>query len=449
MARSRIAAALGILFIVLFCLSAVTGTATVKEVTATAQMTLPQLFFSLSSASILLIPLAIVTMIAAIVAHLAGQRNVGFMFSVVSFIAFGLFLLLFTLEKLNAALYPAISDALKEGGVKKLKKRDVERIAVQFSPLAFAALACAGASACAAFPRMKEDYERRALHSDLLPYAYIAPQLFFFIIFFITPAVYGVYAAFTKWDLFNEPVFIGLQNFKTLLFDSGNTYFKQLRNGLWNTFRFVIYSVPFCIILPLSLAVALQTKARGSKFFQALFYFPSLLSITTVTLSWRYMFNVQYGVVPKFLGSTVNWFAPPYSWVMLVIVTVWWYGAGNMVIYQSALASIPTDHYEAAAVDGAGPWQKFLHITLPGMRYPLTYTFVITVVAQFNIYGQPLILTGFANNEANAVLLMYIQENAVKKQVAGMSAAMAVILGLCIMAVSAVQMRVMRNNSPE
>lgn len=449
MARSKVAALLGVVFLVLFCLSGVTGVTTVKEITATTQMTLPQLFFSLSTASILLIPLAVVTMIAAIIAHLAGQRNVGFMFSVVSFITFGLFLLLFALDKLNAALYPSLSEALKEAGVKKLKKRDVDEILVRFSPMAFAALACAGLSACAAFPSLKDEQERRTLHGDLLPYAYIAPQLFFFIIFFITPAVYGIYAAFTKWDLFNEPVFIGLQNFKTLLFDSGNTYYKQLRNGLWNTFKFVVYSVPFCIILPLSLAVALQTKARGSKFFQALFYFPSLLSITTVTLSWRYMFNAQYGVVTKFLGSTANWFAPPYSWIMLVIVTVWWYGAGNMVIYQSALASIPTDHYEAAAVDGAGAWQKFLHITLPGMKYPLTYTFVITVVAQFNIYGQPLILTGFANNEANAVLLMYIQENAVKKQVAGMSAAMAVILGICIMIVSAIQMRVMRSNSPE
>ena len=449
MARSRLAAVLGMLFIALFCLSAVSGTATVNDVTATTQMTLPQLFFSLSSASILLIPLTIVTMIAAIIAHLAGQRNVGFMFSVVAFVAFGLFLILFSLEKLNAALYPSISDALKEAGIKKLRKRDVDTIVVRFTPLAWLSLACVGASACVAFPSFGDEHARRELRSDLLPYAYIAPQLFFFIIFFITPAVYGIYAAFTKWDLFNEPVFIGLQNFKTLLFDSGNTYFRQLRNGLWNTFKFVVYSVPFCIILPLALAVALQTKARGSKFFQALFYFPSLLSITTVTLSWRYMFNVQYGVVTKFLGSTVNWFAPPYSWIMLVIVTVWWYGAGNMVIYQSALASIPVDHYEAAAVDGAGPWQKFLHITLPGMRYPLTYTFVITVVAQFNIYGQPLILTGFANNEANAVLLMYIQENAVKKQVAGMSAAMAVILGLCIMVVSAIQMRVMRTNSPE
>ena len=211
----------------------------------------------------------------------------------------------------------------------------------------------------------------------------------------------------------------------------------------------MIYSVPFCILVPLSLALALQTRFRGSKFYQALYYLPSLLSISTVTLSWRYVFATDYGIVNKFLGSPHNWFAPPYSWIMLVVVTVWWCTGGTMVIYQSALASIPQDQYEAAAVDGAGAWAKFRHITMPGMRYPLMYTLVMAVVAQFNIYGQPSIMTGFANQEANAVLLMYVYENSVKKQVAGMSAAMALILGLCIMVVSFIQMKVMRANTPE
>lgn len=449
MARSKLAALMGAVFLVLFCFSGLAGQATVKEVTVTAQMTLPQLFFSLSSASILLIPLALVTMIAAVIAYLSNQRNVGFLFSVISVLVFALFMFLFAHEKLNEALYAPLSDALKEAGVKKLKKRDVDEIIVTYAPLVYLALAAAGATACLGLPRLKTEYDRRKFRKDLLPYAYIGPHIFFFVIFFVTPAVYGIYAAFTKWDLFNEPVFIGLSNFKTLLFDAGNTYYKQLRNGLGNTFKFVIYSVPFCIAVPLALAVALQTKCRGNKLFQALFYFPSLLSITTVTLSWRYIFNTQYGVVPNFLGLKANWFAPPHSWIVLVVVTVWWVAGGNMIIYQSALASIPQEHYEAAAVDGAGFWQKFVHITLPGMKYPLTYTFVMSVIAQFNIYGQPLMLTGFNNNEANAVLLMYIQENAVKKQVAGMSAAMAVILGLCIMVVSYLQMRVMRSNAPE
>ena len=435
-------------FLVLFALGGVNASTTLKETTVSVTMGLPALFFSLSSASILLIPLAVVCMVCAAVALLSRQRNVALLFAGLSFVSFGLFLVFFSRERMNSALYTPISEALKEAGV-KFKKRDVKGIDVIFQPTAFLALASAGAAALLCLPRPGQAGAGRQLKHDLLPYGYIAPHLLFFIIFFITPAVYGVYAAFTKWDLFNEPVFIGLDNFKTMLFDSQNTYYQQLRNGLWNTVKFVLYSVPFCILVPLSLALALHTKSRGNKFFQAVYYFPSLLSITTVTLSWRYMFSPDYGVMNRFFGSTANWFTPPYSWVVIVVITVWWCTGSTMVIYQSALASIPVEHYEAASVDGAGAWQKFLHITLPGMRYPLMYTFVTTVVAQFNIYGQPLMITGFANREANAVLLMYIQENAVKKQVAGMSAAMALVLGLFIMAVSFVQLRLMRSNAPD
>ncbi|MDR2656842.1 MAG: sugar ABC transporter permease, partial [Oscillospiraceae bacterium] len=328
------------------------------------------------------------------------------------------------------------------------KKRDFERIHVNYSPLTYATLAAGALTTLLAAPNLSTARDRYLIRKELVPYAYVGPHLLFFIVFFITPSIYGIFAAFTKWNLFNDPVWVGFENFRTLLLQSGNTYYVQLRNGLWNTVKFVLYSVPFCIMLPLALAVALHSKPRGNKFFQAIYYFPALMSITTVALTWRYMFIKAYGAVSNFFMAPGDWLVPPHSWAGLVIMTVWWCAGGTMVIYQSALASIPTEHYEAAAVDGANGWQKFLNVTLPGIRYPLMYTLVIQVVAQFNIYGQPLILTGFGNQEKNAVLLMYIYENAIKKQVAGMSAAMALILGVCIMAVSFIQIRLMRANSP-
>lgn len=445
MTRSRIAALLALAFIVLFCFSGVTATTTIDETQAVIQMSMPKLLFSLSSASILLIPLALCAMIAAVIALAQNERNVGMLFAGIGFVSFALFMVFFAREKVNSALYTPISEMLKELGV-KFKKRDVKQIEVAYNAVTYLTLLCAAGATALSIPSFGRE-SRQLLKRDLLPYAYIGPHLFFFIIFFVTPAIYGIYAAFTKWDLFNEPVFTGLENFKTLLFDSSNTYYKQLRNGLANTFKFVIFSVPFCIILPLSLALALNARPKGNKLFQALYYLPSLMSISTVTLTWRYVFNVQYGIINKFFGMQANFFLPPYTWVMLVVVTVWWCTGGTMVIYQSALASVPQDQYEAAAVDGANSIQRFLHVTLPNMRYPLMYTLVTSVVAQFNIYGQPDILVGFSNAEANAVLLQYIYENSVKKQVAGMSSAMAVILGLCIMVVTFIQMRMMvRNN---
>ena len=132
---------------------------------------------------------------------------------------------------------------------------------------------------------------------------------------------------------------------------------------------------------------------------------------------------------------------------LIVIITIWWFTGGNMVIYQSALAGIPQDHYEAASIDGANGWQKFWYITLPGMRYPLSYTLTTTIVAQFNVYAQVDILLGYDNNGANAVLLMYIRDIAFTQRIAGMASSMALILGLCIALATFVQVRVMRESN--
>lgn len=447
MTRSKIAAFLALAFVVLFCFAGVTATTTVKDTTVAIEMGMPKLLFSLSSAPLLLIPLAIVAAIGAFIAFIQDEKNVGMLFSFIATVAFGLFMVFFAMEEKNSALYTPIAEALELAEV-KFKKRDVKLITPSFNIVTWLTLVSIALSCVIGHGDFSKD-RRHILKRDLLPYAYIAPHLFFFIIFFMTPAIYGVYAAFTKWDLFSEPVFTGLENFKTLLFDSQNTYYKQLRNGLWNTIKFVIFCVPFCIIVPLSLALALNARPKGNKIFQALYYLPSLMSISTVTLTWRYVFNTQYGIVNKFLGIDANFFMPPYTWIMLVIVTVWWCTGSTMVIYQSALASVPQDQYEAASVDGAGTIQKFFNVTLPNMTYPLMYTLVTAVVAQFNIYGQPDILVGFSNAEANSVLLQYVYENSVKKQVAGMSSAMAVILGLCIMVVSFIQMRMMVKNQQD
>ena len=447
MTRSKIAAFLALAFIVLFCFAGVTATTTVKDTTVAIEMGMPKLLFSLSSAPLLLIPLALVAAVAAFIAFIQDEKNVGMLFSFVATVAFGLFMVFFSMEQKNSALYTPIAEALELAEV-KFKKRDVKLITPSFNIVTWLTLVSIALSCVIGHGDFSKE-RRHILKRDLLPYAYIGPHLFFFIIFFMTPAIYGVYAAFTKWDLFTEPVFNGLENFKTLFFDSTNTYYKQLRNGLWNTIKFVIFCVPFCIIVPLSLALALNARPKGNKIFQALYYLPSLMSISTVTLTWRYVFNTQYGIVNKFLGVDANFFMPPYTWVMLVIVTVWWCTGSTMVIYQSALASVPQDQYEAASVDGAGTIQKFFNVTLPNMTYPLMYTLVTSVVAQFNIFGQPDILVGFSNGEANAVLLQYVYENSVKKQVAGMSSAMAVVLGLCIMVGSFIQMRMMVKNQQD
>lgn len=276
----------------------------------------------------------------------------------------------------------------------------------------------------------------------ITPYFFIAPHIIVFGIFFLFPALFGIYISLTKWDLFGTPEFVGLANFKEILFNQDSTFYLQLRIGLSNTIKFVMMCVPPAILIPLALAVAIHAKPKGSKLFQAIFYAPSLLSIASVVLAWQFMFHRALGPINNILNIKINWFGEqPYTWIAIVIVTVWWGIGGNLIIYLAAISGISKDLYEAAEMDGANKVQQFFNVTLPGILNPLAYTTVLTTIAQFNIYGQPLMLTGGGPRDTTRVLLMYIREHGFGTggSIAGIASAMAFMLGLCIMVVSVFQ----------
>lgn len=284
----------------------------------------------------------------------------------------------------------------------------------------------------------------------LTPWLFVAPHLILFLIFFLIPIIFGIYISFTDWDLVNKASFVGLANYKEILTDSSSVFYTQFHTGLKNTFIFVLLAVPFCIVVPLLMALALNAKPKLGKFFQALFYLPSLFAISAVVIIWNLMFNVTYGPINNIFHLKTVWEGTqPWAWVTIVVVTVWWTIGGNMIIYQAALNGISKDYYEAAALDGASPAQRFWKITLPSIRGQILYTVVMTTISQFNVYGQPLMLTGGGPDNSTSVLLMYIQKNAFGsgQSIAGISSAMAVVLGLCIMVVSMLQFIFLRDNS--
>lgn len=289
---------------------------------------------------------------------------------------------------------------------------------------------------------------KRKKKFKITPYLFIAPHIILFIVFFLYPLGYGIFASFTKWNLFNQPEFIGLENYRLILFEKDSTFYRQFWNGLKNTVTFVIICVPFQIIIPLLIAQALNLKPKGHRFFQSTIYMPTLVSITAVTLTWMFIFNRTLGLFNNMLGTDINWYGEqPYAWMTIVIVTIWWIAGQNMIIYVAALEGIDKDILEAAQIDGVNMFQRFFRITLPSIRFQLVYTLVISIIQQFNIYGQPLMLTGGGPNETTFVLLMYIRNLAfgTGNSIAGVSTAMSMVLGLVICIVSIFQLILLRN----
>lgn len=291
----------------------------------------------------------------------------------------------------------------------------------------------------------------------LIPLLFLLPHLVFFGCFTLFPTLAGVFAAFTKWPLGGAPEWVGFANFQTVFLDASSQYYWQMRWGLQNTLKFVVLCVPFRILVPLALAWALSTHLKGGKLMQSLFYLPALLSLSVVMVSWNYMFHTSYGAINTLLGlGSLKWTSTnPYNWVALVIITVWWGCGSNLVIYQSALASVPEEMLEAAKVDGANAFQIFTRITLPSIKFPMQYTIVTSLIAEFGIWGQPamfnkggvtLEVVNGVVHPANKMLLQYIMENGFGSfgVNAGIASVMSLVLGALMFVISLVQFRFMR-----
>lgn len=271
---------------------------------------------------------------------------------------------------------------------------------------------------------------------------FVGPHIVFFALFFIIPLFYGLYVSFTNWDLVTTPQWVGLANYKTILFDASSVFHSEFFNGLKNTFIFVVFMVPLEIIVPLLIAMALNSGVKAVSFFQSVFYLPGLFSISAVALIWNLVFNKRLGPINNLFHSAVNWSTTqPHAWAVILIVSAWWGLGGNMIIYRAALAAVPKELYESADMDGANSWRKFLNITLPSIRFQLLYTLVMTTLRCFNIYGQPVMLTNGGPNQTTTVLMMYIKNLAfgTGQSLAGMASAMAILLGLIMVIISVIQ----------
>lgn len=231
------------------------------------------------------------------------------------------------------------------------------------------------------------------------PYLFILPHFIFFVVFLGYPFFRGLYLSVFQYDYLRPAAskFVGLSNY-TRLFTPGDVKFNVFWNSLWNTVQFVIYSVPFLVVIPLLLALLINTKIPGRNMFRAIYFAPWVLSAAVISLIWWWIFQSQGGLANSYLGAlhlaTPRWLSTlPWAWVALVVATVWWTLGFNMIILLAGLQDIPEQLYEAGALDGATGAQAFFRITLPLLRPVLTFIIITTIIASFNLFAQPLLMT--------------------------------------------------------
>lgn len=291
----------------------------------------------------------------------------------------------------------------------------------------------------------------KKLNEKLTPAYFLIPYLIVFGIFVIFPFFYGIVISLYKWNSFmpSQSQFILFDNYTKMMFDTQSIYYTYFWESLKNTLFFVVISVPLLIVIPLILAGILDKKPMGYRFLRFAFFAPTVLSVSVTILIWTWQFNTQGGFINELLGvfgiGPVAWLqTQPGAWIAILVITIWWTSGTNMVILGAAMKNVDQSFYEAAKIDGAGAITIFWKITLPSIRPQVFAVLILTLIASFNIYGQPDMLTSggpvIDGEFTTMVLMMRIRSIAfgVNAQ-AGMASAMAIILGCIIIAISLIQ----------
>jgi len=282
---------------------------------------------------------------------------------------------------------------------------------------------------------------------SLTPYLFILPHLIFFTVFLAYPFFNGLFISTQNYNFLrpDRAQFVGLQNYIDL-FTPTSVEFQPFWISLGNTVLFVILSVPPLVVIPLGLAVLLNIKLPGRNFFRALYFAPWVLSIAVVGLLWWWIFQSQGGLINYYLGQLnlpqPQWLSTlPWAWIAIVVATVWWTLGFNMIILLASLQDIPEYLYEAGAIDGASPGQMFRSITLPLLRPVLLFIVTISIIASFNLFGQPFLMTGGGpalpqGGGATTPVMVEIYNEGFVRYNLGSAAAMSFLVALIMILVS-------------
>ena len=275
----------------------------------------------------------------------------------------------------------------------------------------------------------------------LLFLLFVGPNLFFFAVFSFWPIIYSAYLSTRRWDMI-APVkpFVGLNNYRYLFTD--DTFRLVLRN----TVVFTGVTVGGTLALGLGLALLLNQPLRGREGAKAILFAPSLLSGAAMSIVWIYLFDPRFGLIARMLDvvgvASPSWLADP-RWAMpaVIIVSIWKDLGFTAVIYLAGLRTIPRDLYEAAKVDGAGPWWRFRSVTLP-MLSPIVFflgvTSLLNTIQSFDIIQ---VMTRGGPVDSTTTLIYYVYQQGFVAFNAGRASAAAIILFVAMLGITLAQVR--------
>ena len=260
---------------------------------------------------------------------------------------------------------------------------------------------------------------------------FASPWIIGFAVFLAYPICASVYFSFTEYSVLKPPVWVGGDNYSTLMADE--VFWKSLGN----TLVFAAMYVPLAFVVAFGLALLLNSKVRFMPLYRTVFFLPSLVPVVALVILWIWMFNGEHGLINVALGSVgvegplwlsdVKWSKPA-----MVFMSLW--GVGNaMVIYLAGLQQVPQQLYEAADLDGASAWQKTRNVTVPLVSPVILFNVVMSIIWSMQVFTQPYVMSEDGSPARSIYFYsMYLFDNAFKYHRMGYASAMAWIMFIVI-----------------
>lgn len=270
-------------------------------------------------------------------------------------------------------------------------------------------------------------------------YLTVSPWVVGFVLFTLGPMVASAWYSFNKWNFISPMEFTGLDNYVQAFKD------PLFVKSLVNTAYFSFGSVPLELAFGLLVALVMNNNLRGINLFRSIYYLPAVMSGVAVVLLWRWVFDPKYGMINQVLrlvgikGPT--WIYSP-QWVIpaFIIMTLWGVG-GYMVLYLAGLQGVPTELYEAASIDGAGRVRRLVNITLPMISPVIFFNLVMGIIGSFQVFTSSFIMTNGGPANASLFYVLYLYRQAFQYFNAGYGSALAWILFIIIMVLTALVFR--------
>jgi multiple sugar transport system permease protein len=265
-----------------------------------------------------------------------------------------------------------------------------------------------------------------------------APFLVVYLIFLAGPLLVGVVLSFFNTTTVKSGLggWVGVSNYSKVLQD------RLFWSAMWHSVLFTLFTTPPLVILALAGAILAGRMRRGRVFYRVAFFAPYVVPSSVVALIFLWMYTPQIGLVtklfsgvglpvPNFIGTTSG------GWTAVTLMTLWWTFGFNFVLYTAALQDVPGDVYEAAAIDGAGPWQQIRHITVPLLAPTTGLVLILQILASLKVFDQIYLLLGGGPDQSTRPVIEYIYDTGFTSYRGGYGAAATMVYFVIIVAVSA------------